>query len=65
MEEMDVANLIFMAVERAADAGTTLSPSHEANLILESHPDCSVPFDILRHDLVRAATLRGVPVEVV
>ena len=65
VEAKDVANLVMIAVENASRAGRTMSPSHEANLILESNPGCSAPFDILRHDLARAATLRGVPVEAV
>ena len=61
MDATEARNMILSVVEQAAQAGRMLSPSHEANRILEAYPDCSVPFDVLRHDLIRAATSRGVP----
>ena len=63
MDDNDIVNLVRVVVENAARSGEMLFPGHEANQILETYPNCRVPFDVLRYEIIKLATAQGVPVD--
>lgn len=63
VESREVLDLVALLVAGAAKDGGVLAAGVEAQRLLDTHPDCQIPFEELRDTIARLAVERSVGVE--
>jgi hypothetical protein len=63
VERQEVVDLVVLSVAGAARDGGMIAADLEARRLLDTHPDCQIPFEELRDTIAGIAVKRGVGVE--